>query len=372
MRHLLATAIVFAGLAGWAHAAQRHGTLAGPVVLETVARGLDHPWGMAFLPDGRILVTERQGVLRVVDGGNVSEPVAGVPEVSAVGQGGLLDVALHPQFDDNRLVYLSFAEPREGGNATAVMRGRLPDDARRLEGVEVIFRQQPAFDGGHHFGSRLVFDREGALFITTGDRNRLRDLVQDGTNHIGKIIRVTEDGGIPVDNPAVEGWLPEIWSMGHRNVQGAVLDPATGELWTVEHGARGGDELNRPEAGKNYGWPVISYGREYSGGRIGEGRTKAGLEQPAHYWDPSIAPSGMVYLTGETYPGWTGNLFVGALAGQHVARLTLEGGKVVGEERLFKGFARIRDVRQGPDGHLYLLTDEGAPEGRIVKVVPAG
>ena len=371
MRRWIAVAAMVAGLAGAAQAADRHETEVGPVLLETVAEGFDHPWSMAFLPDGRMLVTEREGALRVVSDGQLSAPVAGLPAVSAVGQGGLLDVVLHPQFAANRLVYLSFAEPREGGNATAVMRGRLSDDATRLDGVEVIFRQQPAHDGGHHFGSRLVFDRTGALFITTGDRNRLRDLVQRGDTHIGKIIRVTEDGGVPADNPKVDGWLPEIWSMGHRNLQGATLDPATGALWTVEHGARGGDELNHPEGGKNYGWPVISYGREYSGGRIGEGKAQDGMEQPVHYWDPSIAPSGMAFITSEVYPEWTGDLFVGARAGQHVARLTLEGGKVVGEETLFEGVARFRDVRQGPDGHLYLLTDEGSPDGRILKVRPA-
>jgi glucose/arabinose dehydrogenase len=343
------------------------------VRLETVAQGLASPWSLAFLPDGRMLVTELAGQLRVVSqDGQISEPVSGLPEVSARGQGGLLDVALHPQFDTTRLIFMSFAEPREGGNATSVMRARLSDDARRVDAVEVIFRQQPATDGGHHFGSRLVFDRTGALFVTTGDRNKLRSLVQQTDNHIGKIIRITEDGGVPADNPKVEGWLPEIWSIGHRNLQGATLHPQTGEFWTVEHGSRGGDELNRPQAGKNYGWPVISYGREYSGKKIGEGTSKPGMEQPVHYWDPSIAPSGMTFYTGDMFPDWAGDLFVGALAQQHVARLTMEGGKVVGEERLFEGVARFRDVRQGPDGYIYLLTDEDAPNGRLLRVVPAG
>ena len=371
MMRWVATAIVMAALTMPAAAQDRYDTQAGTVELQTVVRGLDHPWSMAFLPDGRMLVTEREGRLRVVaPDGALSEPVSGLPEVSAVGQGGLLDVVLHPQFDANRLVYLSFAEPREDGNGTSVMRGRLSEDAARLENVEVIFRQQPGFDGGHHFGSRLVFDKTGALFVTTGDRNRLRELVQRGDTHIGKVIRITEDGGVPADNPKVEGWLPEVWSMGHRNLQGAALYPVTGQLWTVEHGARGGDELNHPEAGKNYGWPIISYGREYSGGRIGEGREKSGMEQPVHYWDPSIAPSGMAFVTSAVIPGWTGSLFVGALAGEHVARLTIENGKVTGEERLFEDLGRIRDVRQGPDGHLYLLTDEGAPDGRVLRVDP--
>ena len=342
----------------------------GPLRLETVAAGLDHPWSLAFLPDGTMLVTEREGRLRTVKGGGaLSEPVAGLPEVSARGQGGLLDVVPHPKFTENRLIYLSFAEPREQGNATSVMRARLSEDLARIDEVKVIFRQQPAYDGGNHFGSRLVFDRTGALFVTTGDRYSLRDRVQQTDNHIGKIIRITDDGGIPPDNPRPYGWLPEIWSIGHRNLQGATLHPETGALWTVEHGARGGDELNHPEAGRNYGWPVISYGREYSGGRIGQGKAMEGMEQPIHYWDPSIAPSGMVFYTGDKYPQWKGNLFVGALAQQHLARLVLKGGKVVEEERLFDGMARIRDVRQGPDGYLYIVTDEPAPDGRVLKLV---
>lgn len=370
-REVAAIALVL-GLAAPAGAQEQFNTQSGTVELQVVAEGLDHPWSMAFLPGGRMLVTEREGALRVVmPDGALSDPVAGLPDVSAVGQGGLLDVVLHPQFEANRLVYLSFAEPRDDGNATSVMRGRLSEDLTQLSDVQVIFRQQPAFDGGHHFGSRLVFDRSGALFVTTGDRNRLRKLVQRGDTHIGKVVRINDDGSIPADNPKIEGWLPEIWSMGHRNLQGATLDPASGQLWTVEHGARGGDELNHPEGGKNYGWPVISYGREYSGGRIGAGLTKKeGMEQPVHYWDPSIAPSGMAFLSGEVYPEWSGNLFVGALAGQHVARLTLEGGKVVSEEKLFEGYARFRDVRIGPDGVLYLLTDEGAPRGRLLRVAP--
>ncbi|WP_373506047.1 PQQ-dependent sugar dehydrogenase [Aestuariivirga sp.] len=371
---LAVLAATLAGAGVWKLLGRSRPSHAGPggFRLETVASGLDHPWSFAFLPDGRMLVTEREGRLRVVSAdGALSSPVEGLPEVSAVGQGGLLDVVLHPQFSSNRLVYMSFSEPRDGGNATSVMRGTLSEDTRRLEGVEVIFRQQPAFDGGHHFGSRLVFDRAGALFVTTGDRNRLRDLVQQTDNHIGKIIRITDDGGIPEDNPKPEGWLPEIWSVGHRNIQGATLHPDTGEYWTVEHGSRGGDELNRPQGGRNYGWPVISYGKEYSGGQIGEGTAKDGMEQPVHYWDPSIAPSGMVFYTGDKYPDWQSDLFVGALVQKHVARLTLEGGKVVNEERLFDGEARFRDVRQGPDGYLYLLTDEGAPDGRVLRVVSA-
>jgi len=340
-------------------------------VLDTVVDGLDRPWSFAFLPDGTILVTEKAGALRSIGADRkLSEPIAGLPEVAAVGQGGLLDIALHPNFEQTRLVFLSFAEPREDGkNATSVMRGRLSEDFRSLTDVKVIFRQQPAYDGGGHFGSRLAFDRTGALFVTTGDRQNLRALVQQTDNHIGKIIRITEDGGIPPDNPKVEGWLPEIWSIGHRNLQGAMIDPRTGRLWTVEHGTKGGDELNHPEAGKNYGWPDVTYGREYSGEKIGAGVTeKEGIEPPVHYWDPSIAPSGMVFYTGDRYPQWKGNLFVGALVQKHLARLVFDGDKVVEEEKLFEGYARIRDVRQGPDGYLYILTDEGAPNGRVVRV----
>jgi glucose/arabinose dehydrogenase len=346
-------------------------TSAGPLRLETVADGLARPWSLAFLPEGQMLVSERPGNLRVVSAdGKVSAPVAGLAAIEAEGQGGLLDIALDPAFADNRLVYLSFTEPRGDGNGASVMRGRLSADVTRLDGVEVIFRQQPGATGGHHFGSRLVFDRTGALFITTGDRN-LREAVQRPDTHIGKILRIMPDGGVPPDNPKPQGWLPEIWSIGHRNLQGAALHPETGVLWTVEHGAKGGDELNRPQAGMNYGWPVISYGREYSGARIGEGQAMDGMEQPVHFWEPSIAPSGMAFYTGDRYPGWQGNLFVGALVQEHLARVVMTGERVTGEERLFEGVARIRDVRQGPDGFLYLLTDEKAPDGRILRVVPA-
>jgi glucose/arabinose dehydrogenase len=342
-------------------------------MLEAIAEGLDRPWSFAFLPDGVILVTEKAGALRTISGDRkISEPISGLPEIAAVGQGGLLDIALHPAFAQTRLVFLSFAEPREEGKtATSVMRGRLSEDLRSLTDVKVIFRQQPAAEGGQHFGSRIVFDRSGALFVTTGDRGDLRDLVQKTDNHIGKIIRITEDGGIPPDNPKIEGWLPEIWSIGHRNPQGAAIHPETGRLWTVEHGTKGGDELNHPEAGKNYGWPDVTYGREYSGETIGAGVTeKEGIEPPVHYWDPSIAPSGMAFYTGDRYPQWKGNLFVGALVQKHLARLELQDGKVVKEERLYDGRSRIRDVRQGPDGYLYMLTDERAPMGRVLRVTP--
>jgi aldose sugar dehydrogenase len=346
----------------------------GPVVLETVAKGLENPWGLAFLPDGRMLVTERPGRMRVVgQDGAISAPLAGLPPIAARGQGGLLDVVLDPDFAGNRHVYVTFAEPRDGGAGASVARMTLNAEASGFEDMRVIFRQQPAYTGGNHFGSRMVFDRTGALFVALGDRFDLRDQAQNRANTLGKVVRINRDGSIPADNPGHrrEGWLTSIWSIGHRNVQGAALHPVTGRLWTAEHGARGGDEINTPEAGKNYGWPVITYGRDYSGARIGEGTHKAGMEQPVFYWDPSIAPSGMAFYTGDRFPGWKGNAFVGALAGGLVARLTLDGEKVVAEERLFANTGnRFRDVRQGPDGLIYLLTD--ARDGRVLRIRPGG
>ena len=343
----------------------------GALKVETVARGLEHPWALAFLPDGRILVTERPGRLRIVEkNGKLSAPLAGVPTVFAEGQGGLLDVAIDPGFADNRMVYLSFSEPGEGGAGTAVARGRL--GARGLENTEVIYRQQPKTGHGNHFGSRLVFDRAGKLFVTQGDRFDQRPRVQDLSSTIGKIVRINPDGSIPADNPFVgkEGARPEIWSIGHRSTQGAAIDPATGQLWTVEHGARGGDELNHPEAGKNYGWPVITYGVEYSGAKIGEGTSKAGMEQPVYYWDPVIAPSGLLFYTGDAFPGWKGSVLIGSMQPGALVRLELQDGKVTKEER-YRGElgARIRDVQQGPDGLVYVVTDEGA--GRLLRVSPA-
>jgi glucose/arabinose dehydrogenase len=344
----------------------------GVVSAETVASGLEHPWALAFLPDGRILVTERPGRLRIVaPSGRVSESLAGVPEVQAAGQGGLLDVAVDPKFTENRLVYLSYAEPGQGGAGTAVARGRLGEG--RLEDVQVIYRQQPKVEGNGHFGSRLVFAKDGTLFITQGDRMGYREQAQNLDSGLGKLIRINTDGSIPKDNPFVgkSGVRPEIYSYGHRSMQAAALHPETGQLWTVEHGARGGDELNHPEAGKNYGWPVITYGRDYSGASIGEGAAKAGMEQPVYYWDPVIAPSGAVWYTGDRYPGWKGSLFVGSLQPGALVRLTLTDGKVASEERHLAELGdRIRDVQQGPDGLLYVVTDE--EEGRVLRVVPKG
>jgi aldose sugar dehydrogenase len=344
----------------------------GAVRLETVATGLERPWALAFLPDGRILVTERRGRLRIVErDGRVSKPLDNVPPVVARGQGGLLDIALHPRFAENLLVYLSYAEPGENNTAgTAVARGRLAEG--KLDDVQVIYRQQPKVEGGNHFGSRLLFARDGTLFVTQGDRFGYRERAQDLSSGLGKIVRINPDGSVPKDNPFVgrSGTRPEIWSYGHRNVQSAAFHPETGQLWTVEHGARGGDELNHPEAGKNYGWPVITYGVDYSGAKIGEGTAKPGMEQPVYYWDPVIAPSGMVFYTGEAFPDWKGSILIGSLTPGLLVRLTLKDGQVAREERYLGDLGeRIRDVQQGPDGLIYLVTD--SRDGRVLRVRPS-
>jgi len=342
-----------------------------PYRLEPVATGLANPWALAFLPDSRMLVTERPGRLRVVtQQGALSASVAGVPEVWAQGQGGLLDVVLAPDFATSRRLYLSFAEPRAGGAATSVLAATLSADASRLEDGRVIFRQMPGSSGPVHFGSRIVPARDGTLFVGLGERGQ-KERSQDLSTHYGKVIRLRPDGSVPADNPFIGrvNVRPEIWSYGHRNIQGAALHPQTGALWTVEHGAMGGDEINTPQAGRNYGWPVITYGRDYSGARIGIGTHKEGMEQPIHYWDPSIAPSGMLFYTGDAFPHWRGSLFIGALAGSLVVRLTLEGNRIAGEERLLQGLGhRYRDIRQGPDGMIYLITD--AADGRLLRLRP--
>jgi len=333
---------------------------------------LEHPWGLAFLPDGRMLVTERPGRLRVIgrDGKLAPQPISGVPAIAAHGQGGLMDVAIHPRFADNSLIYLSYAARGDGGFSTEVARGRL--SGAELQDVQVIFRQLPKSGGGRHFGSRLVFDRAGFLFITLGDRGE-QDRAQKPDDHAGSVIRLHDDGRVPKDNPFVgrPGWRPEKYTLGNRNIQGAALHPQTGLLWTHEHGPQGGDEVNVIRAGVNYGWPIITYGVNYGfGTRIGEGTHKAGMAQPLHYWVPSIAPSGMAFYTGDRFPRWRGDLFVGALRDQMLVRLRLDGEKVVGEERLLKdAIGRIRDVRSGPDGLLYLLTDEA--RGMLVRLEPA-
>jgi glucose/arabinose dehydrogenase len=334
--------------------------------------GLEHPWSLAFLPDGRLLVTERPGRLRIVhaDGRLEQRPVGGLPEIAEYGQGGLLDVALHPRYAQNRLVYLSFAARGPGGVSTEVGRGKLSGD--RLEGFEIIFRQLPKSSAGQHFGSRLVFDRAGFLYITLGDRGD-RERAQKGDDHAGSVIRLQDDGRVPQDNPFVgkAGWKPEKYTLGHRNIQGAALHPDTGVLWTHEHGPQGGDEVNVIRAGVNYGWPVITYGREYvTGFSIGEGTQRPGMAQPLYYWVPSIAPSGMAFYTGDKFPRWRGDLFVGALRDRLLVRLRLDGERVVSEERMLESvLGRIRDVRSGPDGYLYLLTD--SDDGVLARLEPA-
>jgi glucose/arabinose dehydrogenase len=363
---------------GQTRAPERKSNVAFDVV--TVAKGLRFPWGMDFLPDGRMLVTEKQpGRLRVVKAdGTMSEPVEGLPAVDARNQGGLLDVVLDPGFAKNQLIYWSYSEPRDGVNNSAVARGRFVDGTPpKVENVQVIFHQEPSLNSTLHFGGRLVWRRDGTLFVTLGDRSitegRMQSQRLDGL--LGKIVRLNSDGTIPKDNPFVgkDGARPEIWSLGHRNVQAATLHPETGELWEVEHGTRGGDEINIARKGKDYGWPTIAYGIEYKGPPITGGITaKEGMEQPLYYWDPVIAPSGMVFYTGKLFPEWRGNLFIGGLASMNLVRLTIKDERVVDEERLLRDLQptpqRIRDVNQGPDGALYLLTD--AEQGLLLKIVP--
>ncbi|MDO6587222.1 PQQ-dependent sugar dehydrogenase [Salipiger sp. 1_MG-2023] len=336
-----------------------------------IASGLRNPWGMDQLPDGRWLVTERIGRLRLITPEGKVSTVRGLPEVDDRRQGGLLDVAVAPDFAQTRRVWWSYAEPRGGGrNGTSVATGVLSDDEAQMQNVRVIFRQQPAWDSTAHFGSRLVFDWQGALFVTTGDRSlpEPRALAQDVTTHLGKVLRISPAGGAASGIPSIPGAQPEIWSLGHRNLQAATLGP-DGALWTVEHGPRGGDELNRPEAGKNYGWPVITYGEDYSGDPIGAGLTsKPGLEQPLYYWDPVIAPSGMVFYDGALFPNWQGSLLIGALAGQALVRLELDGRTVSGEARYLQGQGRVRDVDVASDGAVMMLTD--ARNGSLIRLVP--
>ncbi|WP_116813337.1 PQQ-dependent sugar dehydrogenase [Steroidobacter cummioxidans] len=342
------------------------------VRVTTVATGLEHPWSVAFLPDGKFLVTERPGRLRIIDAkGNVSAPLQGVPKVAAAGQGGLLDVVLAPDFAQSRRIYFSYAEPRDGGNGASVARAKLGSTG--LSDVEVIFRQLPAVESQGHLGSRLVFARDGSLFVTLGERQLKHFAVraQDLETHFGKIVHLQPDGGAAPDNPflLVPGAQPEIWSYGHRNVQGAALHPDTGELWTTEHGPKGGDELNRVKPGANYGWPLVTYGIAYNGDKVGVGQERVGIEPPVYYWVPSIATSGLTFYTGDRFPKWHGQLFAGGLYGM-VVRLQLEGEKVVKEERILTQLKqRIRDVRTGPDGLLYVLTD--SPKGELISVAPA-
>jgi len=370
----LAGGIVLLAAAGGPAVAQGERRVIDGLAVETFASGLSSPWGLAFLPGGGMLVTERPGRLRLVSAeGAVSAPIPGLPRIYASGQGGLLDVAIDRNFAQNRTIYVCFADPVKGGGQTSLARARLDTEGSpRLSEVKTIFRQEGPPSSRNHWGCRIVQTPDGNLFLTTGDHSNHRDEAQKLTGHLGKVIRIAPDGSVPKDNPFVgrKDARPEIWSYGHRNMQGAALHPQTGKLWIVDHGARGGDEINIPEAGKNYGWPVISYGVEYSGAKIGTGTRRAGMEQPLHYWDPSIAPSGMAFYTGDQFPDWRGNLFVGALAGQALVRIELDGEKVGKEHRLLRGLGqRIRDVRQGPDGALWLLTD--ASNGRILRVTPA-
>ncbi len=351
--------------------AQTHVTQEHRIRVSTLTEGLSHPWSLAFLPDGRMLVTERTGQLRVIskDFKLSAQPVAGVPAVAAFGQGGLMDVVLHPKFAENNLVYLTYVAGDRNGVGTEVARGTLKNN--QLENLQVIFRMEPKLRTGYHFGSRIVFDREGYLFITLGDRGEM-ERAQNPGDHNGSVIRLHDDGRVPKDNPFVgkTGWRAEKFTLGNRNMQGAALHPQTGLLWTHEHGPQGGDEVNVIRAGVNYGWPVITYGANYgTGTKIGEGTAKEGMAQPLHKWVPSIAPSGMTFYTGNKFAKWRGDLFVGALKDQMLVRLKLDGEKVVREERLLKNvLGRIRDVRTGPDGFIYLLTDE--PNGVLARLEP--
>lgn len=345
-------------------------TSAGRVSIERMAGPFSHPWAVAFLPDGAMLVTERGGKLWRIAADGARNEVAGVPGVRAEGQGGLLDVVAARDFAKTREIFLTYSEPEPGASRTAVAAVRLAADGRSLEDLRVIFRQQPAVDSTNHYGSRIVEAPDGTLWVALGERT-LAIHAQGLRNHLGKVVRVQRDGSIPRDGLNIGGIaLPELWSTGHRNIQGAALDPETGALWTVEHGAKGGDELNHPESGKNYGWPVISYGTTYLGAKIGEGTEKAGMEQPVHYWDPSIAPSGLAIYSGRLWPEWKGDFFVGALKSRLISRLDRDGNAVTGEERLFEDiYGRIRDVREGPDGAIWFVTDED--QGALFRIAPA-
>jgi aldose sugar dehydrogenase len=373
MKWLIAGAVAAVPTAASA-APQTYPSSAGNLMVETMATGIANPWALAFLPDGRLVVTERAGRMRIVGkDGKLSSPLAGVPQVAARGQGGLHDVVLDRDYARNSTIYLCFAEPASGGGRTALARAKLIDEATpRLDDVKVTFHQDGPLSSGNHFGCRIAQAPDGNLFLTMGDHFSFRNEAQNLANHLGKIVRIRPDGSVPSDNPFVNrpGAKPEIWSYGHRNSQGAAIHPQTGKLWEHEHGPRGGDEINIPEAGKNYGWPVIGYGIDYSGAKIHDSTQKAGMEQPIKYWVPSIAPSGMAFYTGELFPAWRGSLFVGALAGQILVRLELKGDTVGSEERLLRTLnERIRDVRMGPDGALWLATDNAA--GRILRVAPA-
>ncbi|HEY0653635.1 MAG TPA: PQQ-dependent sugar dehydrogenase [Chryseosolibacter sp.] len=327
---------------------------------------LARPWGITSLPDGRLLVTEKAGAMRIVSAdGKPGESLKGIPKVNSEGQGGLLGICLDPSFEQNRMVYWAFSEPLPAGNVTAVAKGKLSADEKSIEGTKVIYRATPAYKGTLHYGGRVIFSKEGHLYLSTGERSDLetRPQAQDLNSGLGKVIRITTDGKPVAGNPfeGKSGARPELYSYGHRNVQGIAFHPATGDLWETEFGPRGGDELNRVEAGKNYGWPVITYGIEYSGKNIGDSiQSKEGMEQPVYYWDPVISPSGITFYNSDVIPEWKNNLFIACLSGMHICRVVIENNKVVGEERLLaQEEQRFRDVTQGKDGALYAITDQG-------------
>jgi glucose/arabinose dehydrogenase len=348
------------------------GSSVGELEVRTIARGLSNPWALAFLPDGKMLVTERPGRMRIVTAeGQISPPLKGVPDVWASGQGGLLDVVTDKSFAQNKTIYFCFAERADGGGRTTTARAKLNDGNGRLDDVKIIFRQQGPLSSGNHYGCRIAQADDGNLFVALGDHFTYRDQAQNLGNHLGKLIRIAPDGSVPSGNPFAgrADAKAEIWSYGHRNVQALAINPASGEPWEIEHGPRGGDEVNVVGKGRNYGWPVIGYGIDYSGAKIHDSTAKDGMEQPVKYWVPSIAPSGMAFYTGKLFPKWSGSLFAGALRGSMLVRLTLNGNAVTSEERLLQNLnERIRDVRQGPDGALWLLTDSSA--GRILRVAP--
>ena len=371
LKTLVFVALLFPATAN----AQVFKSSAGDLTVETIAKGLVHPWALAFLPDGRMLVTERPGCIRIVTrDGKLSPPLGGVPRVFASGQGGLLDLILDRNFANNYTIYFSYAEPFGGGGRTALARAKIGGgETPGLADLKVIYRQEGPASSGNHFGGRIVQAADGNLFVTNGEHFTDRDKAQTLDNDLGKIVRITPEGTAPNDNPFAgkDGARPEIWSYGHRNPQGLAINPADGKLWEQEHGPMGGDEINLIAPGKNYGWPMVSYGVNYDGTPVGTGKQQmAGVEDPLWHWTPSIAPSGMAFITGDVFKGWKGSLVNGALKFQLLSRLEISGGKVVREERLLQGLnERIRDVRQGPDGALYLLTDNNA--GRILRVAPA-
>jgi glucose/arabinose dehydrogenase len=379
-RHIAAAAgcVVLIATAPAALAQTTVETSIGPVTATVAAAGFDHPWAVEFLPDGRMLVTERSGQLRIVDNGEMSEPVSGVPEVVAQGQGGLLDVAISPDFAESGRIYLSYAEPaaRAGlqrGSGTAVMAATLTleeDGGGSLSDQAVILRMNNFTTSNRHYGSRIVIGNDGNLFVTLGERGDM-NRAQDMSDLAGAVARIAPDGSVPADNPKPEGWAPELWSKGHRNPQGATLRESDGQLFTVEHGARGGDEVNNPQPGANYGWPIITYGEDYSGLPIGEGTEREGLEQPLHYWDPSISPSGLDFIEGPLFARWEGDLITGGLSGQTMVRLDMQGDEVIDTERLFEGrLGRVRHVKMGPDGAIYAVID--ASPGAIYRIAPQG